>query len=160
MKNKISLLIFSCILVFSSCLGDGDDPFIDAKNNIKEGEKFLIENAKKEGVVTTESGLQYKILNKTDDKTPSINSIVECNYEGRFINGDIFDSSYKRGESAEFRVDGVIKGWTEALMLMHKGEKWQLYVPYNLAYGTRNQQGIGPCKTLIFDVELLEIKDK
>lgn len=158
MKNKISLLIFSCIILFSSCLKEGEDPNANAKRNLKDGEEFLAQNAKEKGVTTTDSGLQYKVLRSTDGLSPDINSTVKCNYEGRFINSDVFDSSYKRGETAEFAVNRVIKGWTEALMLMHKGEKWQLYIPYQLAYGYRGRPGIGPCQALIFDIELLDIK--
>jgi FKBP-type peptidyl-prolyl cis-trans isomerase len=157
LKNKISLLIFSCIILFSSCLKESEDPYVTAKDNLKTGEKFLVTNAKEKGVITTESGLQYRTLKSTEGLSPKINNEVECNYEGRFINGDIFDSSYKRGESAKFAVDRVIKGWTEALMLMHEGEKWQLYIPHYLAYGTRGYSSIGPCQTLIFDIELVKI---
>ena len=115
-----------------------------------EGEKFLAENKKKEGVVALPSGLQYKILTASDT--------VKCHYEGRLINGTVFDSSIRRNEPAEFPVSGVIAGWVEALQLMPVGSKWQLYIPSELAYGTHGAgQSIGPNQTLIFDVELLAI---
>lgn len=122
------------------------------------GEKFLAENKTREGVVTLESGLQYKILNEGSGAKPTANDTVKCHYEGRLINGQIFDSSIRRGEPAEFPVGGVIAGWVEALQLMPVGSKWQLYIPSELAYGQHGAgAAIGPNETLIFDVELLEI---
>lgn len=122
------------------------------------GEKFLAENKTHEGVVTLASGLQYKILKEGAGAKPTANDTVKCNYEGRLINGQIFDSSIKRGEPAEFPVGGVIAGWVEALQLMSVGSKWQLYIPSELAYGQHGAgAAIGPNETLIFDVELLEI---
>lgn len=122
------------------------------------GEKFLAENKTREGVVTLESGLQYKILNEGSGAKPTANDTVKCHYEGRLINGQVFDSSIRRGESAEFPVGGVIAGWVEALQLMPVGSKWQLYIPSELAYGQHGAgAAIGPNETLIFDVELLEI---
>ena len=121
-----------------------------------EGEKFLAENKKKEGVVALPSGLQYKIL--TAGPKPKASDTVKCHYEGRLINGTVFDSSIRRNEPAEFPVSGVIAGWVEALQLMPVGSKWQLYIPSELAYGTHGAgQSIGPNQTLIFDVELLAI---
>lgn len=122
------------------------------------GEKFLAENKTREGVVTLESGLQYKILNEGSGTKPTANDTVKCHYEGRLINGQVFDSSIRRGEPAEFPVGGVIAGWVEALQLMPVGSKWQLYIPSELAYGQHGAgAAIGPNETLIFDVELLEI---
>ncbi len=125
----------------------------------EEGAKFLAENAKKEGVVTLPSGLQYKVLNAGSGATPKASDSVECHYEGRLIDGSVFDSSYQRGETATFGVTQVIAGWVEALQLMKEGDKWQLYIPYNLAYGERGAGAqIPPYATLIFDVELVKVK--
>ncbi len=124
----------------------------------KAGEKFLSENKSREGVVTLKSGLQYKILKEGAGAKPTANDTVKCHYEGRLINGQVFDSSIRRGEPAEFPVGGVIAGWVEALQLMSVGSKWQLYIPSELAYGQHGAgAAIGPNETLIFDVELLEI---
>ena len=123
-----------------------------------EGEKFLAENKKKEGVVALPSGLQYKILTAGNGPKPKASDTVKCHYEGRLINGTVFDSSIRRNEPAEFPVSGVIAGWVEALQLMPVGSKWQLYIPSELAYGTHGAgQSIGPNQTPIFDVELLAI---
>ena len=123
-----------------------------------EGEAFLAENAKKEGVVTLPSGLQYKVIAEGNGNKPTANQQVKCHYEGTLINGAKFDSSYDRNEPAVFPVNGVIQGWVEALQLMSVGSKWELYIPYNLAYGERGAgQSIPPYATLIFTVELLEI---
>lgn len=123
-----------------------------------EGEAFLAENAKKEGVVTLPSGLQYKVIAEGNGNKPTANQQVKCHYEGTLINGAKFDSSYDRNEPAVFPVNGVIQGWVEALQLMPVGSKWELYIPYNLAYGERGAgQSIPPYATLIFTVELLEI---
>lgn len=122
------------------------------------GEKFLAENKTKEGVVTLPSGLQYKILTEGKGVKPKASDTVKCHYEGRLTNGQVFDSSIRRGEPAEFPVNGVIAGWVEALQLMPVGSKWQLYIPSELAYGAHGAgQAIGPNETLIFDVELLDI---
>ncbi len=122
------------------------------------GEKFLADNRTKEGVITLTSGLQYKILKQGQGAKPKTTDSVKCHYEGRLTNGTVFDSSIRRGEPAEFPVEGVIAGWVEALQLMNTGSKWQLYIPYELAYGEHGAgQMIGPCEVLIFDVELLEI---
>lgn len=124
----------------------------------KAGQKFLEENKGKEGVVCLPSGLQYKILKNGNGPKPKASDTVKCHYEGRLINGTVFDSSIRRGEPAEFPVSGVIAGWVEALQLMNTGSKWQLYIPSELAYGTQGAgQSIGPNETLIFDVELLDI---
>lgn len=130
--------------------------------NKKEGDAFLAANKTKEGVKTLPSGLQYKILKEGTGPKPTASDTVVCNYKGTLINGTEFDSSYKRGEPAEFGVGQVIKGWTEALQLMPVGSKWQLFIPADLAYGARGTPGgpIQPNSTLIFEVELLSIKDK
>ena len=129
--------------------------------NKKEGDAFLATNKTKEGVTTLPSGLQYKILTAGTGPKPTATDSVVCNYRGTLINGKEFDSSYKRGEPATFPVNGVIKGWTEALQLMPVGSKWQLFVPADLAYGDRGAGAdIGPGSTLIFEVELVSIQDK
>ncbi|MGD9660522.1 MAG: FKBP-type peptidyl-prolyl cis-trans isomerase [Porticoccaceae bacterium] len=125
--------------------------------NIAEGETFMAENAKKEGVVTLESGLQYKIIEEGEGAVPTETSTVEVHYKGTLIDGTEFDSSFKRGVPASFGVTQVIPGWTEALMLMKEGAKWELYIPPSLAYGPGGAGGlIGPEQTLIFEVELLK----
>jgi len=130
-----------------------------AEKNSKEGETFLAENKKKEGVKTTASGLQYKVITAGNGPMPKDTDTVSVNYRGTLIDGTEFDSSYKRGEAVSFPVNGVIKGWTEALQLMKVGSKWQLFIPSNIAYGERGAGGqIGPNATLIFEVELLSIK--
>ncbi len=132
-----------------------------AENNKKAGEAFLAENKKKKGVKTTKSGLQYKVIKSGKGASPKPTDTVVTHYEGTLINGKVFDSSYKRGKPATFPVNGVIKGWTEALQLMKVGDKWKLYIPSELAYGERGAgKKIGPNSTLIFDIELLDIKDK
>jgi FKBP-type peptidyl-prolyl cis-trans isomerase FklB len=123
-----------------------------------EGDKFLAENAKRDEVTVTESGLQYEVLTEGEGEKPSQASTVRTHYHGTLINGTVFDSSYDRGEPAEFPVGGVIAGWTEALQMMSVGSKWRLTVPYSLAYGEQGAGGaIGPYSTLVFDVELLAI---
>ncbi len=130
-----------------------------AKEASAEGEKFLAENAKRDEVTVTESGLQYEVITTGDGAKPSAESTVSVHYHGTFANGDVFDSSVERGQPAEFPVNGVIPGWTEALQLMTEGSKWKLTIPYDLAYGERGSQGaIPPYATLVFDVELLSIK--
>ena len=130
-----------------------------AEKNKAEGEKFLEENKKKDGVKTTASGLQYKVLKEGSGAEPKETDTVVTNYRGTLIDGTEFDSSYKRNEPATFPVNRVIKGWTEALQLMKPGAKYQLFIPASLAYGERGAgQTIGPNATLIFDVELLSIK--
>jgi FKBP-type peptidyl-prolyl cis-trans isomerase FklB len=129
------------------------------EKNKKEGEAFLVENKKKEGVKTLASGLQYKVIKEGTGKSPKATDKVSTHYQGTLINGTEFDSSYKRGEPAVFPVNGVIPAWTEALQLMKVGSKWQLFVPSKLAYGERGAgPQIGPNAVLIFTVELLSIK--
>lgn len=129
------------------------------KGNLDRATAFLAENAKKDGVQTLKSGLQYKILKKGDGKSPGQTSVVKVHYEGKLLDGSIFDSSIKRNEPAQFGVNQVIKGWTEALQRMAVGDKWQLFIPPDLAYGANGGPGgsIGPNEALIFEVELLDI---
>ncbi len=124
-----------------------------------DGEKFLAENAKREGVNVTESGLQYEILEPSLGQKPKATDTVRVHYEGTLIDGTVFDSSYKRGESISFPLNGVIKGWTEGLQLMSIGSKYKFFIPYQLAYGERGAgQSIPPYAALIFTVELLGIE--
>jgi len=133
---------------------------LQAEANKKEGEAFLAENKKKEGVKTLPSGLQYKVITEGKGKMPKETDTVTTHYRGTLIDGTEFDSSHKRGQPATFPVKGVIKGWTEALQLMKEGSKWQLFIPSELAYGERGAgQTIGPNATLIFDVELISISN-
>ena len=127
------------------------------KTLIKAEEDFLASNALQPGVKTTPSGLQYKVLREGTGEVPTINDEVEVNYEGHFINGEEFDSSYKRGEPTKFRPSGVIKGWTEALTMMPAGSKWEIYVPYRLGYGEQQRGSIPAYSTLIFTIELLQV---
>lgn len=125
---------------------------------IQKGKEFLEENKNKEGVVELPSGLQYQIMTEGSGAKPSLTSKVTTHYHGTLINGVVFDSSVQRNQPATFPVNGVIKGWTEALQLMSVGSKWKLFIPYDLAYGERGAGGsIGPYETLIFEVELLSI---
>ena len=127
--------------------------------NREAGRKFLEENKTKEGVITTPSGLQYKVLVKGEGQVPQKTDKVQVNYEGRLVDGTVFDASAKHGDKpATFRADQVIKGWTEALTMMPVGSKWQLYIPYELAYGERQAGNIKPYSMLIFDVELVGIE--
>ena len=129
------------------------------EKNKKEGEEFLAKNREKEGVITLESGLQYKVIKEGNGPTPTVANKVKTHYRGRLIDGTEFDSSYKRGQPATFPVTGVIKGWTEALLLMNVGSKWELYIPYDLAYGEQGRPPkIPPASTLIFEIELLGIE--
>lgn len=129
-----------------------------AKAAKAEGENFLAENAKKPGVVTLPSGLQYQVLHEGNGRKPSATDQVECHYEGTLINGQVFDSSYRRGETATFGLNQVIKGWTEGLQLMQEGAKYRFFIPYRLAYGEGGAgASIPPFAALIFDVELIEV---
>ena len=132
---------------------------VEGDKNLKDGEAFLAANAKKDGVKTTASGLQYKVLKSGNGASPAASDTVKVNYEGTLIDGTVFDSSIKRGEPASFPVNRVIPGWTEALQLMKVGDKWQVFIPAKLAYGERSPSpSIPPNSTLIFDVELLSIE--
>jgi FKBP-type peptidyl-prolyl cis-trans isomerase FklB len=134
---------------------------VAGETNQKAGETFLTENKTKDGVVALPSGLQYKIITAGTGPKPAETDSVVCNYRGTLLDGTEFDSSYKRGQPATFPVNGVIKGWTEALQLMPVGSKWQLFVPADLAYGARGAGGeIGPNATLVFEVELISIQEK
>lgn len=129
--------------------------------NRKNGEAFLSENAKREGIKVTESGLQYEVLESGKGDSPKAPDNVEVHYTGKLIDGTVFDSSVERGVPASFGVTQVIPGWVEALQLMHEGDKWRLYIPSDLAYGPNGAGGvIGPNMTLIFDVELLRVIKK
>lgn len=128
------------------------------KGLAEAGQKFLEENAKNDDVTVTESGLQFKVLEKGEGTIPARQDQVRVHYTGRLVDGSVFDSSVERGQPAEFPVNGVIPGWVEALTMMPVGSKWQLYIPHNLAYGERGAgAAIPPYSALVFDVELLEI---
>ena len=132
---------------------------VQSEQNVLQGQTYLAENAKKDGVMVTESGLQYKEVTAGEGPMPTADQTVVVHYKGTLTDGTVFDSSYERGEPAEFPVTGVIQGWVEALQLMNVGDKFELAIPSELAYGTRGSgQTIGPDSTLLFDVELIEIK--
>lgn len=130
----------------------------DMNDVVDEGKNFLQANAQKDGVVVTASGLQYTVLESGSGATPGLTDTVVTHYHGTFIDGKVFDSSVDRGEPLEFPVNGVISGWTEALQLMQEGDKWQLFVPSDLAYGERGVGPIPPNTTLLFTVELIQVK--
>ncbi len=131
---------------------------IRSDKNLKEGENYLSKNKSEKGVVTLASGLQYKIMTEGKGSKPKATDTVTVNYEGTLIGGKVFDSSYQRGQPVSFPVNGVIKGWTEALQLMPEGSTWMLYIPANLAYGTQSPSpAIGPNSTLVFKVNLVSI---
>ena len=126
--------------------------------NIEKGKAFLAENAKKEGIITLPSGLQYEVITEGNGKKPSATDRVKCHYEGTLVDGTLFDSSIKRGQPAVFGVNQVIKGWVEALQLMSEGSKWRLFIPSELGYGAQQAgEMIPPHSTLIFEVELIEV---
>lgn len=153
--KSIKLLVLSVILLLP--VGLMAESLME--RNEREGKLFLEQNAKKEGVMVTASGLQYKVLREGDGPKPKAIDLVKVNYEGRSLTGEVFDSSYARGKPIEFSLNRVIKGWGEGLQLMSVGSKYRLYIPYKLAYGdTGAGQKIGPRETLIFDVELLGIR--
>lgn len=128
------------------------------KDNKEKGEAWLAEKAMEEGVVSLPSGLMYQVLNEGSGKKPTAEDTVECHYEGRLIDGTVFDSSYKRGESATFPLNGVIAGWTEGVQLMSEGAKYRFFIPYQLAYGERGAgAAIPPFAALVFDVELIKV---
>lgn len=128
------------------------------KDNKEKGEAWLANKAMEEGVVALPSGLLYQVLNEGSGKKPTAADTVECHYEGRLIDGTVFDSSYKRGESATFPLNGVIAGWTEGVLLMSEGAKYRFFIPYQLAYGERGAgQAIPPFAALVFDVELIKV---
>jgi len=130
----------------------------EAETNLAAGNAFLEENKGKPGVVVLPSGLQYKVLEEGTGRTPTATDRVKVHYQGTFVNGEEFDSSYRRNQPAEFQVNRVIAGWTEALQLMKEGAKWQLFIPADLAYGERGRPpSMPPNSTLIFEVELIEV---
>lgn len=129
-----------------------------AQLNLEEGEAFLAENAEREEVEVTDSGLQYEVLESGDGATPGPEDMVEVNYEGMLLDGTVFDSSFERGQSVSFQVGQVIEGWQEALQLMSVGDSWMLYIPAELAYGEGGQGPIGPNEMLTFRVELLDVE--
>jgi FKBP-type peptidyl-prolyl cis-trans isomerase FklB len=135
---------------------------VQGEKNKKDGEAFLAANAKKEGVKTLPSGLQYKVITEGKGKTPTATDTVTVQYTGKLVDGTVFDSSYKHGQPLTIPVTGVIKGWTEALQLMKEGSKWEIYLPASLAYGAVGMPGspIGPDAVLIFEVELVSIQQK
>lgn len=152
-----ALSIAACLLTVISCSKDdsnNEDPY---KKYYEEGMDYLKKNAEREGVVVTESGLQYEVLREGDGKSPSAIDKVRCHYEGRFINGRVFDSSYKAGDPIDFRLDGVIAGWTEGLQYMKEGAKYRFTIPFYLGYGPYGYATIPPYSTLIFDVELIKV---
>jgi FKBP-type peptidyl-prolyl cis-trans isomerase len=131
---------------------------MNAQDNLQKGKDFLEQNAQQDGVISTASGLQYKVLEEGAGSLPSANDQVTVHYRGTSIDGAEFDSSYSRGQPATFPVGGVISGWVEALQIMPQGSKWELYIPSNLAYGERGAPpSIGPNETLVFEVELLKV---
>jgi FKBP-type peptidyl-prolyl cis-trans isomerase FklB len=124
------------------------------------GDKYLAENSKKDGIITRESGLQYKVISTGKGKQPKATDSITAHYKGTLISGKEFDSSYRRGEPATFNVGQVIAGWKEILPLMHEGDKWQVFIPSSLAYGERGQGAtIGPNETLVFDIELIKVNE-
>lgn len=128
-----------------------------ASKNREAGEQFLAENAERDGVMTTESGLQYEVLEQGDGDKPGAEDLVKVHYTGELLSGEVFDSSRDRGEPVTFRLNQVIDGWTEGLQLMSEGSRFKLYIPSDLAYGPGGNMSIGPNETLVFDVELLEV---
>ena len=130
----------------------------ESQKAIAEGAAYLKANGEREGVVTTKSGLQYEVLTEGNGKSPKATDKVRCHYEGRLLNGEVFDSSYQRGEPADFGLNQVIPGWTEGVQLMKEGAKYRFFIPYLLGYGERGAgQSIPPYSTLIFDVELIKV---
>lgn len=165
MKYKMAIKLFSAaVLSFSlacssACSASDSTTQSSGEKNQMQGETFLAANKTKSGVVTLPSGLQYKVITEGQGKQPTKSDTVTVNYAGTLIDGTEFDSSYKRGEPISFPVGGVIPGWTEALQLMKVGSTWELYIPAELAYGSRGAPPvIGPNQTLIFKVELLGVK--
>ena len=153
LKNTLSFVLF---VLFNSCDSKQENSISYAENKA-EGMAFLEDNASTPGVVTTQSGLQYKVLKEGFGTVPTGNSTVDVHYHGTFIDGHVFDSSVDRGTSITFGLNRVIQGWTEGLQLMKPGAIYKLYIPYNLAYGAQGRGGIPPYSALIFEVELIQI---
>lgn len=145
-------------LVIMLLVGCSDAETGSVNEPLDEGKNWLAENAGKEGVVVTESGLQYQVLQSGSGVSPALNDNVVTHYVGSFIDGRVFDSSVERGRPAEFPVTGVIKGWTEALQMMKEGDKWKLFVPPELGYGEKRTGAIPGNTVLVFEVELIEVK--
>jgi len=159
MKSFSILTLVLVLGLFAGCSSKTDQPVAASGASSTDGEAFLVANAKKEGVITTPSGLQYKIMKSGTGDSPKPNDKVKVHYHGTLINGTVFDSSVQRGEPIVFPVGAVIPGWVEALQLMKVGDKWQLFIPARLAYGERSPgPAIPPNSVLIFEVELLDIE--
>lgn len=156
----IAMVVGAISLTSCSIDDDDDDTSVSYEENLKEGQKFLENNAKREGIITTKSGLQYEVVKEGDGERPSATDTVKCHYEGCLIDGKIFDSSYNRNTPSTFTLDEVIPGWTEGLQLMKAGSIYRFYIPYDLAYGSQKVSIIKPYSTLIFYIELLEVKKK
>lgn len=156
------LLVFAALaaslFILTSCLGENDDNTYNYEENLKKGQEYLANNAKREGVVTTATGLQYEVLREGREggKTPTPTSQVRCLYKGTFIDGTVFDGT-KDDNPAKFPLNGVISGWTEGLQYMKEGAKYRFVIPYYLAYGPSGYAIIPPYSTLIFEVELIEV---
>lgn len=144
------------LFLLSSCSKNEEVSF---EENLNKGQEYMANNAKREGVVTTASGLQYEVLRegREDGKSPTASDKVRCHYKGTFIDGKVFDSSYNSGNPIVFPLNGVIRGWTEGLQYMKEGAKYRFVIPYQLAYGPRGYATIPPYSTLIFEVELIEV---
>lgn len=149
--------LFAGVYFFSSCLKDNDNSF-SAEENLKKGLEYLDKNSKREGVITTQSGLQYEVLTpgKENGKSPKASDMVRCHYKGTFIDGKTFDTSYG-GNPLTFSLSGVISGWTEGLQYMTEGAKYRFVIPYQLGYGAYGYASIPPYSTLIFEVELIAV---
>ncbi|MCJ8329455.1 MAG: FKBP-type peptidyl-prolyl cis-trans isomerase [Lentisphaeria bacterium] len=155
------------VLFLTACIKNRDDKLMKArmkaradaiKISKKRSAAFHVKKKSESGVITLSSGLQYKVLRSGKGESPSATDRVTCHYEGRHLNGLVFDSSYKRGRATELGVNRVIPGWTEALKRMKIGDKWELYIPYQLAYGERGTRRIPPCSSLIFIIELINYR--
>jgi FKBP-type peptidyl-prolyl cis-trans isomerase FklB len=161
LKAIVAILLLFSLLACSP--EQSDESTLNSKVNemneaVNAGKQFLQANALKDGVAVTASGLQYKVLKSGSGATPGLTDTVVTHYHGTFIDGKVFDSSVDRGEPLEFPVNGVISGWTEALQLMKEGDKWQLFIPSELAYGERGVGPIPPNTPLVFEVELIDVK--
>jgi FKBP-type peptidyl-prolyl cis-trans isomerase len=152
-------LLFPLALAFTLCQLPAQTQTKENMDNLAAGQKYMAANAKKDGVKSTKSGIQYEVIKSGTGATPKITSSVLCHYEGTLINGTVFDSSYKRGEPITFPLRGVIPGWTEILQLMKEGDKWKVTIPANLAYGEDGAPPvIPPNATLIFTIELIKVQ--